>query len=41
MLRDQFQGVTTITIAHRINTITSSDYILAMRNGKMAEFAPP
>ncbi|WRT65913.1 uncharacterized protein IL334_002864 [Kwoniella shivajii] len=36
-----FKGVTTITIAHRINTILDSDRVLVMSEGKTAEFDSP
>merc|ERR1712216_414289 len=41
MLREEFQGCTVITIAHRINTILDSDKILVMKDGLAEEFAPP
>lgn len=36
-----FKGVTTITIAHRINTIMDSDMVLVMDQGKVAEYDTP
>jgi len=36
-----FHNVTTITIAHRINTIMDSDKVLVMAQGKVAEFDSP
>jgi len=36
-----FAGVTTITIAHRINTIMDSDMVLVMDQGKVAEYDTP
>ena len=39
-LRD-LKGVTTLTIAHRINTILESDRVLVMDDGKAIEFDNP
>jgi ABC-type multidrug transport system fused ATPase/permease subunit len=36
-----FAGVTTITIAHRINTIMDSDMVLVMDQGQVAEYDTP
>ncbi|WWD05496.1 hypothetical protein V865_003573 [Kwoniella europaea PYCC6329] len=36
-----FKGVTTITIAHRINTILDSDRVLVMSEGRVAEYDTP
>jgi ATP-binding cassette subfamily C (CFTR/MRP) protein 1 len=41
VLRECFVGSTSLTIAHRIETISDSDYILVLDQGKVAEFAPP
>jgi ABC-type multidrug transport system fused ATPase/permease subunit len=40
-IRANFPGVTTMTIAHRVDTIMDSDKILVMKDGLAAEFAPP
>ncbi|WWD18144.1 hypothetical protein CI109_102593 [Kwoniella shandongensis] len=36
-----FKGVTTITIAHRLNTIMDSDRVLVMSQGEVAEYDTP
>ena len=40
-LRKDFLGCTVLTIAHRVNTIMDSDKILVMKDGLVAEYAPP
>lgn len=41
VLHSEFVSATTITIAHRLNTIIQSDFILVMDNGRAAEFDRP
>lgn len=41
VIRTEFKDSTCITIAHRINTILDSDYILVMDDGRAAEFDRP
>jgi len=41
VMRKEFSNSTCITIAHRINTIMDSDYILVMDDGKAKEFDTP
>ena len=41
VMRTEFINATCITVAHRLNTIMDSDYILVMDDGRAAEFDPP
>jgi len=41
IMRTEFKNSTCITIAHRLNTIMDSDYILCMDDGRAAEFGTP
>jgi len=41
VMRTEFKDSTCITVAHRINTILDSDYILVMDDGQAAEFDAP
>ncbi|VEU33619.1 unnamed protein product [Pseudo-nitzschia multistriata] len=41
VMRSEFADATCITIAHRINTIMDSDFILVMDKGQAAEFDTP
>jgi ATP-binding cassette subfamily C (CFTR/MRP) protein 1 len=41
VMRTEFKHATCITVAHRINTIMDSTYILVMENGRVAEFDSP
>ena len=40
-LRERLRHATTLTIAHRLNTIFSSDVIIVMHEGKVAEMGSP
>jgi ABC-type multidrug transport system fused ATPase/permease subunit len=41
ILRQDFQGATTLTVAHRLNTIMDSTHILVMSDGRAVEFDTP
>ena len=41
VFREEFKHATCITVAHRLNTIMDSDFVLCMDNGVAAEFDKP
>lgn len=41
VMRTEFSTATCITVAHRLNTIMDSDFILVMSDGKAEEFDTP
>ncbi|KAH8918170.1 P-loop containing nucleoside triphosphate hydrolase protein [Atractiella rhizophila] len=41
VLKDSFDGCTTLTIAHRISTLIEDDLILVLDNGELAEYGSP
>jgi ATP-binding cassette subfamily C (CFTR/MRP) protein 1 len=41
VIREEFANATCITIAHRLNTIMDSDFILVMDDGQVAEYGTP
>ena len=41
IFRTDFANATCLTVAHRLNTIMDSDYVLVMHDGKAAEFDTP
>ena len=41
VMKKEFVDATCITIAHRINTVMDSDFVLVMEDGKVAEFDSP
>jgi ATP-binding cassette subfamily C (CFTR/MRP) protein 1 len=41
VIRTEFAAATCITIAHRLNTVMDSDFVLVMSDGKAQEFDTP
>ena len=41
LITQEFKSSTMITIAHRLNTITSSDRVMVLSYGQIVEFDPP
>ena len=41
LLRQDFKSATTLTVAHRLNTIMDSTHILVMSDGRAVEFDTP
>jgi ATP-binding cassette subfamily C (CFTR/MRP) protein 1 len=41
VFRSEFSDATCITVAHRLNTIMDSDYVLVMDDGLATEFDKP
>eukprot|EP01064_Diplonema_japonicum_P031285 TRINITY_DN5536_c0_g1_i1.p1 TRINITY_DN5536_c0_g1~~TRINITY_DN5536_c0_g1_i1.p1 ORF type:complete len:1494 (+),score=401.34 TRINITY_DN5536_c0_g1_i1:41-4522(+) len=41
VIREDWSDRTVVTIAHRLNTIIDNDYILVMRDGRVAEYSTP
>lgn len=41
VMRSEFEKATVITVAHRLNTIMDSDFILVMSDGRASEFDDP
>ena len=41
MIRSVFANTTTLTIAHRLNTVLDGDLVMVMRAGQVAECGPP
>ena len=41
VVRTEFADATCLTVAHRLNTIMDSDYVLVMGDGRAEEFDSP
>jgi ABC-type multidrug transport system fused ATPase/permease subunit len=41
MVREEFQGVTVLTIAHRLETVIDSDKVLVLGDGEVLEYGSP
>jgi len=41
MVRTAFKDSTTVTIAHRLNTIMDCDRVMVLKDGNLVEFGPP
>jgi ATP-binding cassette, subfamily C (CFTR/MRP), member 1 len=41
VVREDFEGCTTITVAHRLDTIVGSDVIVVIEDGRIVEVGPP
>ena len=41
LIREVFGGMTLLTIAHRLNTVITMDYILVLSAGEMVEYGRP
>jgi ATP-binding cassette subfamily C (CFTR/MRP) protein 1 len=41
IIREAFKHHTIITVAHRLKTISDSDMVAVLHEGKLVEFGPP
>lgn len=41
LINDEFKASTVITIAHRLNTIIKSNYVLVLSKGELVEYDTP
>lgn len=41
LIDHEFTGSTVLTIAHRLNTIIKSDYVLVLSKGELVEYDTP
>ncbi|KAJ6142459.1 hypothetical protein N7471_001912 [Penicillium samsonianum] len=41
IIRDEFQDYTTLTVAHRLDTIMDSDMVAVLDQGRLTEYGPP
>ena len=41
VIREEFQGITMLTIAHRLNTVIGNDKMMVMQRGQICEYGVP
>ena len=41
LIKEEFESATVLTIAHRLNTIISSDMVAVLSHGRLVEYGKP